>query len=186
MYHFRIVASNAAGTSRGADQTFTTQPPAQEANLSIAIVGPASAPRQHPPSAAASRATRSVRLAALAATFLRATASGAVKVKLSCVAAARCAGTVTLRTLTAVLTGIGHHRRTSKAAILTLARGSFTAAGRRTTTVTLHLSPEARSLLARAHLLRARATIAAHAPHGVTYVNKTIVAIRIAPPKRAS
>jgi hypothetical protein len=187
-YHFRIVAGNAAGTRRGADQTFTTQAPAhEEASLPTVTVEPASAPVQHPASAEASHSTPSVQVAALAGRFLTATASGAVKVKLSCLAAdARCTGTVTLRTLAAVITGIGHHPRRSKAIILTLARGSFTAAGDRTTTVTLHLSNKARSLLAGARLLRARATIAAHTPQGVTHIAKTIVTIRIAPPRRAS
>ena len=187
-YHFRIVASNAAATSRGADQTFTTQSPShEEANLPMTIVEPPAAPGQHPASANASDSTPPVHLAALASRSLTATASGAVKVKLSCLAAdARCTGTVTLRTLTAVLTGTGHHRRRSRAIILTLARGSFTAARYRTTTVTLHLSAKARSLLAGSRVLRARATVAAYEPRGITRITKAIVTIRVAPPQRAS
>ena len=158
----------------------------EEANPPVMIVEPASALGQHPASAGTIHSTPSVHVAALAGRSLTATASGAVKVKLRCLAAdARCTGTLTLRTLTAVITGIGHHPRRSKA-ILTLARGSFTAAGERTTTVTLHLFARARSLLAGARLLPARATIAAHESQGVTRITKAIVTIRSAPPHRAS
>jgi outer membrane protein assembly factor BamB len=109
---------------------------------------------------------------------LAASPAGTVNVSVSCpVTEIRCEGTVTLRTLTAVRAATGH-RRNLKAAFLTLATGSFTVAGGRVTTVRLRLSVKARALLARNHVLRARATVVAHDPAGVTHVAHTIVTIR--------
>jgi hypothetical protein len=86
---------------------------------------------------------------------------------------------VTLRTLSAVVAGAGAHQsKNAKAAILTLAIGSFKAAGGRVTTVRLRLSAKARALLARAHLLRARATVLAHDPAGATHTAQSVVTIR--------
>jgi phosphodiesterase/alkaline phosphatase D-like protein len=42
-YHYRIVATSSAGTSRGADRTFTTTPPPTVATGSASNVGPTSA-----------------------------------------------------------------------------------------------------------------------------------------------
>ena len=111
---------------------------------------------------------------------LAASSSGTVNVSVSCpVTESRCGGTVTLRTLTAVRAATGH-RHNLKAAFLTLATGSFTVAGGQVATVRLRLSSKARALLARKHLLRARATIIAYDPAGVTHVTHTIVTIRAA------
>jgi hypothetical protein len=70
------------------------------------------------------------------------------------------------------------HRRNLKAAFLILASGSFTVAGGRVATVRLRLSVKARALLVRNHVLRARATVVARDPAGVTHVAHTIVTIR--------
>jgi hypothetical protein len=81
---------------------------------------------------------------------------------------------VTLRTLTAV-TSSNH-----KKAVLTLASGSFTATGGTVKAVTLHLSAKARKLLARSHVLRARATIVARDSQGAMHTTTIVVTLRSA------
>ncbi len=119
--------------------------------------------------------------AVLASTALAASSSGALNVEVSCpVGESRCTGIVTLRTLGAVSASTtGHRSKKHKAAILTLAVGSFNVAGGHVTTVKLHLSAKARKLLARTHVLHALATIVAHDPSGATHTTQTTVAIRL-------
>jgi hypothetical protein len=106
--------------------------------------------------------------------------SGTLIVKLSCpVAESSCAGTITLRTLAAVRAA-SHGSKTHKAAILTLAHGSFTVAGGQTASLRMHLSAAARALLARMHVLRASVTILARDPAGTTHDARTTVTIRAA------
>ena len=94
-----------------------------------------------------------------------------------------CAGTVTFRTLTAVVAASAHQSTTHKA-ILTLATASFTVAAGHAKTVKLHLSAKALALLARSTLLRAKATIIVHDPVGTKHTTQAIVTIRFARPKR--
>lgn len=127
-----------------------------------------------PPVAAVPNAT-------LASTSLAVSRSGALVLNVRCPSGeSSCAGTVTLRTLSAV------SARASAAAhkaILTLASGSFTVAGGHLKSVTLKLSPKARKLLARTHVLRAKATIAAHDPAGATHTSQATVTLRVAKAK---
>ncbi len=119
--------------------------------------------------------------AELASRSLTASSSGTVDVKLRCpTGVERCTGTVTLRTLAAVLASAGGQPTPAKAAILTLAKGSFTALAGQSKLVRLHLLPRARTLLARVHRLRARATILAHDPQGSAHTARTTVTIRAA------
>lgn len=110
---------------------------------------------------------------------LIASPSGTVSVEVSCpIGETRCFGRVALRTLIATGATSGHSR-TGRAAILTLAAGSFTVAGGRVTVVRLHLSHRARALLARRHLIRARVTLVSHDPKGVTHTTvRTTITIR--------
>ncbi|HTZ63682.1 MAG TPA: serine protease [Solirubrobacteraceae bacterium] len=106
--------------------------------------------------------------------------SGSFVVKIKCPSGeASCAGTVTLRTLHAVSAGTSAaaHDAKSKAAIVTLASGSFAVAGGRSKAVTLHLSATGKKLLAHVHLLSARATITAHNPAGGKHTGETIVTL---------
>jgi PKD repeat protein len=120
--------------------------------------------------------------AKLASTALTASAGGAVSIKLSCQAGgSSCKGTVTLTTLTAVSASASSAKRK---AILTLASGSFSVAAGKTTTVTLHLSSRARSLLARLHVLRLAATIVARDSAGTTHTTKRTVTLREAKARR--
>jgi hypothetical protein len=82
---------------------------------------------------------------------------------------------ITLRTLNAVSAGAGGHQAAKR--ILTLATGRFKVAGGRVVTVKLRLTARARGLLARSHMLRARATIVAHNTAGAAHATQTTVTI---------
>jgi hypothetical protein len=179
IYHFRIVAANAGGTSRGADQTFVVaqsspegpSAPTAATTPRTLIVSPAQGvlpSQEHKPPP--------VPDVELASTALGVSPSGTVSIKVTCpTGESRCIGTIMLRTLTAVSAATGH---LAKRRILTLAAGAFTVAGGQTTTVKLRLSTKARKLLSRTHVLRARATINAHDPLGATHTTQTIVTLR--------
>jgi hypothetical protein len=117
--------------------------------------------------------------ATIAASSLQVSASGAVSLKISCPIKASCAGTVTLRTLTAVASDRAMTAKQKKA-ILTLATGSFSVTGGSVKVLTLHLSAKARALLGHSHVLRARATILAHNASGATYTGQAIVSLHAA------
>jgi hypothetical protein len=115
--------------------------------------------------------------AQLASSSLQVSSSGAVTLKIGCPAGeSSCSGSVTLRTLNAVIAGGQAARK--KPSVLTLAAGSFTVAGGKVRAVTLHLSAKARALLARSHTLRARALLVAHDPQGASHTTQTIVTLR--------
>jgi len=109
-------------------------------------------------------------------------AQGAFALKLSCPEEdASCSGTVTVRTLTAVIASRGHEaksKKKSKAAILTLASGSFTLSGGQVEVLTLHLSSKARALLSRSKVLRVQVTIVAHDAAGATHTTQETVTLR--------
>ena len=112
--------------------------------------------------------------AKLASTSLSVGANGAFTLKVTCPAGeTSCAGTVSMRTLTAV-------SAKAKKAILTLASGSFSVAGGQAKAVTLHLSAKARKLLSSSHVLRALTTLVAHDPAGVTRTTTATVTLKLA------
>ena len=113
--------------------------------------------------------------AKLASSALSVSLTGSFTAKVSCPAGeTSCSGTITLRTLSAVSAG-------KKKAVLTLASGSFTVAGGTSKSVTLHLSSAAKKLLARSHVLRAKATIVAHDTTGAS--RTTAVTVTLKPAK---
>lgn len=117
--------------------------------------------------------------AVLAKTSASVSSSGVVSLSVSCPAGeSSCAGTVTLRTLTAVSAAVGG--RAAKKAVLVLATGSFSVAGGKVKSVTLRLSAKAKKLLAKAHVLRARATIVAHDAAGASHTSQATVTLRAA------
>ncbi|MGD1056616.1 MAG: PKD domain-containing protein [Solirubrobacteraceae bacterium] len=121
-------------------------------------------------------------VATLASSSSSVSASGAFTLKVSCPAGAdSCSGTVTLKTLKAVVASVAHSAK-SKAAILTLATASFSVTAGQVKTITLHLSAKARALLAHSHSVSARATIVAHGPTGLTHT--TTVTVTLRPAKR--
>jgi hypothetical protein len=124
--------------------------------------------------------------ASLASTSLSVSSSGAVTIKVSCpTGVSTCTGTVTFRTLTAVVARAAGHatQAKSKAAILTLASGSFAVPGGGAKTITLHLSSAGRKLLGKAHSLRVRATIVARNHEGTSHTTQLTVTLRAAKAK---
>jgi len=114
----------------------------------------------------------------LARTSLQVSPSGAVTLEISCPAAeTSCAGSVILRTLGAVIAG-GANARSKKAAIVTLAAGTFTVAGGKVHAITLHLSSRARAMLRHTHTMRVRATLLAHDPRGASHTTRTVITLR--------
>jgi hypothetical protein len=184
-YHFKIVASNAGWTSEGKDEKFTT-----------AAAPPPPPPPPPPPSPGPEPGTGGVLPsivvnppavpdATLASNSTTVSASGSFTLKVSCPAGeTSCAGTLTLKTLTAVVASTAHAAKgKKKATILTLATGAFSVPGGQVKTVTLHLSSQARALLARTHSVTARVTIVAHDTAGATHatiVNVTLKAAKAA------
>jgi len=181
-YHFRIVAENGGGTKEGTDGQFTTEA------ASVACItncgggggggGGLGGVLPHvetklPP----------VPIANVAGNSAPVTPAGAFPLKITCpTEETSCAGTVTVRTLGAVVASVGREAKKPKAAILTLATGSFTVAGGQAKVFTLHLSAKARALLARMHVLHARVTLVAHDPLGASHTTVVIVTLKAAKP----
>jgi FG-GAP repeat len=130
------------------------------------------------PSPSAPNPQTSVPDAQLVSTSLTASSSGTVTVKLTCPAGeSSCIGSLTL---TAPSAGTAtHHSKKKKAAVLTLAAGSFTIPGGQLVTLQLHLSAKARALLAKSHLLHAQAKILAHDLAGAIHTTLSTVTIRL-------
>jgi hypothetical protein len=114
--------------------------------------------------------------ASLAGSSLAATASGAVAMKVACPAGvSTCKGTVTLRTASAVSARAG-----KKKSVLTLGVGSFSVGGGQVKALTLHLSAQARSLLAHSHSLRVRVTVVASNAAGEEQTVLSTVTLKLA------
>jgi PKD repeat protein len=106
----------------------------------------------------------------LAGLSLKASASGAFTLKISCPAGeSSCEGTVTVRTAAAV---------SARARVLTLTGASFKLAGGKTVLVKLHLNAKARALLKQKHHLRVKITIAAHDPAGASHSTVATATLR--------
>ncbi len=117
--------------------------------------------------------------AKIATTSITVAASGALILKLSCPTGEEsCAGTIVLKGILASAAAKKH-----KPTPVTIATGSFTVAGGQAKAVTLHLSAQARRLLAREHVLRATATVSAHDPAGVKRTTTATLTLRLAKPK---
>ncbi len=117
----------------------------------------------------------------LVSTSITVSSSGAVNLDVSCpTGEIDCAGTVTLRTLDAVILHAAgsHPKKKTKATILTLANGAFTVTGGDQRSFTLHLTSEARALLASVHVVRVQATLIAHDPSGHVHTTRTDVTLR--------
>jgi hypothetical protein len=123
--------------------------------------------------------------ARIASTDISVSPTGVAAVKVSCPPGqVSCAGKITLRTVPAHTARAT--RRKAKAPVLTLATGPFKAAAGKTATVKLRLSAKARALLARAHVLRASASVVARTPVGATSTTQADVTLREAKPKHAT
>lgn len=182
-YDFRIVAVSVAGTEYGQEAKFTTleekhtvtQPPVSEEKQPAKV--------EEKSGVLPSKEVKAVPDATLASSSTTVSSSGAFTLKISCPAGETvCTGTITLKTLKAVVASLAHSAK-AKAAILTLASGSFSVSGGQTKAITLHLSGAARTLLARAHVLSARATILAHDTAGSSHT--TLVNVTLRPAKKS-
>jgi PKD repeat protein len=119
--------------------------------------------------------------AQLIGSSLHVSATGAVKLEISCPQGeSTCTGTVTLRTANAVIADTGRLAR-ARAAVLTLASGSFSVPGGTSRTITLHLSAKARALLAKLQTLHVRATLVAHDSRGASHT--TLASVVLHAPK---
>jgi hypothetical protein len=105
--------------------------------------------------------------ATLRGTRLHAGPGGSITVRVGCPAGERsCEGSVTVRTLSAVIAGPG-----ARASVLTLASGRFRVAGGHVVAVRLRLTQKGRALLARRGSLRVRVVISAHDPAGASHMS---------------
>jgi hypothetical protein len=141
--------------------------------------GESGSPASTPPPTAVVLSSKAVEYGApdakLASNSTSVNSSGAFSLKVSCpTGAGSCSGTVVLKTLKAVVASSGK----SKPAILTLATASFSVSAGASKTITLHLSSKARALLAHAHVISARATIAAHGPTSLSHTTTVVVTLR--------
>lgn len=179
-YTVRLTVTDQLGTKNTASRTVIVSSPASKGSG-----GGGQTPHTSPTTAASPPATTTTPTStpsggvlsykvALASTSLPVSPAGAVPIKVNCLGQSSCAGTVTLRTLTAVSAGAG-----KKKAVLTLASASFTVAGGKVKVLTLHLSAKARGLLARSHVLRARATIVARDSSGASHTTAASVTLKV-------
>jgi hypothetical protein len=190
-YYYRVVAKNAYGKSEGSNVSFTTSgTPSGNGggngggnngggNNGGGTTTTTTTPEVHVEHyVTAKDAAASVTLAGGASAVSK---SGTFTLKLSCpTGAASCSGTVTLKTLKAVIASVGHVAK-RKAAILTLASGALSLTGGQVKTITLHLSSSGRALLARAHVISARATIVARNGEGAS--DTSVVSLTLRPAK---
>jgi hypothetical protein len=184
-YHFAIVATNVNGEGKGSDASFTTEkeasgPPKENTNTNT---NPGSPPGNGVLGIKTAE-TPAEPIATLAGNPTSVSGSGTFTLKVTCPEReTACIGTLSLKTLKAVVASVGHEAK-SKAAILTLASASFTVAGGKVETVTLHLSSKGRALLAHTHSVSARVTIVAHDASGKTHTTTAVVTLRPAPAKK--
>jgi hypothetical protein len=187
-YHVRIVATNANGTATSSASEFATK--AEEVPCSCGGGGGGGGGGGVEGGGGGGQVLGIITTkppavpdATIAGTSTSVSSSGSFTLKVSCPAGeTTCIGTVTLKTLKAVVASAGHDAK-SKAAILTLAAGSFSVSGGQTKTLTLHMSAKGRLLLAKTHTVAARATVLAHDPAGATHTALATVTLRAAKPK---
>jgi outer membrane protein assembly factor BamB len=93
-----------------------------------------------------------------------------------------CRGTITVRTLRAVIAlgGLTARGRKPGAAILTLATGRFSVTGGQVKAVTLRMGPKARRLLLRKRVLHARATLSMRSSTGALQTSNASITLRLA------
>jgi hypothetical protein len=157
-YHYRVVASNAAGVATGSDQTFTTAPaglsnPSDPANAANPLAG----------------AFAGVKLVSTRLTL----AGRFITVKLSCPAATAggCTGRTTLT---------ARHRRAGSrtAATVKLGRAGFSIAPGQQAKLKVRVTRAGRRLFAKSRRLRGRAANAAHSGTGESKTTVAAVTIR--------
>ncbi len=186
-YTVELKVANSQGTEstpatkkiKVTEATKEPEPPVEEKHETLTTPPPTPPPGGGVQGKTETKPPAAVPNAVLAKASASVSSSGAVALSVSCPAGeSSCAGTVTLRTLTAVSAAAG--ARAAKKAVLVLATGSFSVAGGSVKSVTLHVSAKAKKLLAKAHVLRVRATIVAHDPAGSSHTSQATVTLRAA------
>lgn len=142
LYHYRLVATSAAGTGFGGDHTFTTT---NSGSIGGGGAGGGGSPSTDKSGPAVRVLTRA----------LTSSHKGLVRISLRCplTETLGCRGTVTLDTVAKLA---GHGRSVAR-----LGRTRFRIGGGQTRTITVRLSSRARRLLRRHHRLSAKALISA-------------------------
>ena len=170
-----LEVTDSEGTKGSASVTIVVH---AEQEKPIVVVKPPTVEIKPPPVEVKPPGPKPTPEAKLVSTTLSVAPSGSLMLKVSCPSGeSSCAGTVILKTVSAVSAST-HHKK----AILTLASGSFVVAGGQVKAVSLHLSAKARALLAKVHVLRASATLVAHDSSGASHTTTVIVTLRAAKP----
>jgi hypothetical protein len=170
-YHFRIVASNAGGTSAAPDQTFTT-PGAPTQREAPSAGSPLSAGVGVVALVSAGQGSHSSQPAppfpALVGAALTESAAGRVRVALSCPGSLGvCAGTIILRLRSALsVRAHGGGRGKSRRALVTVAVGSYVIAAGRSAALDLVLSRTGRRAFAGARRVGGQVMLLAREPSG--------------------
>ena len=206
-YHFRVWAKNANATpALGADATFTTAIKLSEGFSGGEELGEGAGPPQAttsstpPPSGGVKGSHEVAPNATVAGNAATVGANGAFSLEISCPAGAgACTGSVVVKTAGAVAASahaslaalvasalreaggaaraVGH--AAARRSIVTLTRGSFSVAAGHSKPVALRLSAKARRLLAKLHVLRAKATITARNPSGATHTSVKSLVLKV-------
>jgi hypothetical protein len=177
-YHYRVLASNPAGTSYGTDATFTTLQEPVSPPTGNTLTSPMPTATVEPAALGGLGGVLSPFRVSLASTRLAATRRGTVPVTVLCTApTTSCSGTITLQS------SIPLHPKRSQAArrhdnvTLTIAAGRFTTGNAHPATIQLRLSPTALRLLTLNGSLRATAAITARDTTGTPSTAQTTVLI---------
>ena len=166
-YTVKLVVTDSLGlTSKVAEHTVTVSNPPPPPPTTTTTTGAAGSSSAQPKSGVLAYS------ASFAGTSVTVTSSGVMVVKVTCGGPSSCSGTVTLRTLTAV-------SARKKKAILVLASGTLSLSGGQTRSLMLRLSAKGKALLLRSHLLRAKATFAAHDQQGKPQTTETTLTLRL-------
>ena len=196
LYHYRVSARHGtAAPVAGSDVTFKTLAAESKGTstgetIPTVITTPPASTTAPPTGGVQGRQEASPN-ATIAGNSATVASSGAFTVNVSCPAGAgTCTGSVLVKTAGAVAasahssigavvaSAVAEVRSTvaaagraaaAKKSIMTLASGSFTVVAGKSKVITLHLSAKARKLLAKLHTVRAKATITARNPSGVTH-----------------
>jgi hypothetical protein len=121
--------------------------------------------------------------------------SGSFTLKVSCpTGAGACTGSVVVKTagavaarvpgsLAAVVSAAVHEigasvAATARKSVMTLSSASFSVKGGQSKPISLHLTPKARKLLAKLHVLRVKVTITARNPSGISHTSVSTLVLR--------
>jgi PKD domain len=183
-YSYEIVATNELGTTTTTGVDFKTT--AEETKTLKLVIPPSETPGGGVlPVTTAKAPTEPI--VTIGGFSTAVTSSGSFPLKLSCPPEeTSCSGTVGLKTAGAVVASahLAKKKKKPKAAVLTLAGGSFTITGGGSQTLTLHLSSKGRELLAKAGVIHAVVTIVAANPAGGRHTTTVSLTLKPAPKKK--